>query len=157
MVVKTKFFGDMEISEDKIITFENGIIGFEDYKRYILINESDDKEGVSISWLQSLDEVYLALPVINPFYLKNDYSPNVDDEMIYSLGEVKKENIAVYSALTVPSDLTQMTMNLRAPFIINIATKKGCQIITENKEYPIKFKVYDILQELKEKGENKAC
>ena len=57
MRVNTKNFGIIDISEDKIITFDNGIIGFEDYKKYTLIYDADSKEksDSAIMWLQSME------------------------------------------------------------------------------------------------------
>ena len=55
--------------------------------------------------------------------------------------------------VSVPSDLTQMTVNLQAPLIVNVENRKACQIIVDNKdgEYPVKFPIYDILQKIKER------
>ena len=36
MLVKTKCFGEVDISEEKIIEFEDGILGFEEYKKYTI-------------------------------------------------------------------------------------------------------------------------
>ena len=37
MLVKTRFFGEVDIEDEKILTFDNGIMGFEDMKRWTLI------------------------------------------------------------------------------------------------------------------------
>jgi flagellar assembly factor FliW len=155
MLVKTKLFGEIELSDDKIITFPNGIMGFVDYKKYTLLYDiNDDKEKFSISWLQSLDEANFALPVVNPYYVKPDYNPVVEDEILKSLGEANDENLLILLSLTVPSDITKMTANLKAPFIINYETKKGIQIIVENQDYEIKYNIYDYIQLLNnEKGD----
>ena len=151
MFVKTRYFGEIDLTEDKILTFDNGILGFEDYKKYTLLFNNEDGKGATISWLQSLDEEGLAIPVINPLLVKEDYDPIVEDEWLASLGELTEENILVLLTMTIPSDLTKMTANLKAPFIINSDTRKGCQIIIENKDYEIKYNVYEALK--KKKGE----
>ena len=151
MFVKTRYFGEIDLTEDKILTFDNGILGFEDYKKYTLLFNNEDGKGTTISWLQSLDEEGLAIPVINPLLVKEDYDPIVEDEWLASLGELTEENILVLLTMTIPSDLTKMTANLKAPFIINSDTRKGCQIIIENKDYEIKYNVYEALK--KKKGE----
>ena len=151
MLVKTRYFGEIDLTEDKILTFDNGILGFEDYKKYTLLFNNEDGKGATISWLQSLDEEGLAIPVINPLLVKEDYDPIVEDEWLGSLGELTEENILVLLTMTIPSDLTKMTANLKAPFIINSDTRKGCQVIIENKDYEIKYNVYEALK--KKKGE----
>jgi len=152
MKVQTKWFGEIEIGDEKVITFEKGIIGFEDYKRYTVVYDSDSGEKVAIMWLQSLDDVTLAIPVMKPEYVKPDYDPIVEDELINSLGQnIQEAELVVFTALTVPSDLTKMTCNLKAPIIINADTMKGIQLIADNSDYMVRFPIYDILNENREK------
>lgn len=150
MLVKTRYFGEIDLAEDKIITFENGIMGFEDYKRYTILFDNEGGETPIISWFQSLDDERLAIPVINPLIIKEDYNPTVEDASLVSLGELTDENLIILLTMTIPSDIKQMTVNLKAPLIINSTTKKGAQIIVENKDYEVKHKVYDKFLKLKE-------
>ncbi len=143
MLIKTKCFGEVDIAEDKIITFENGLFGFEEYKKYTVLYDVECKEE-SISWLQSIDEPTLALPVVSPLLVKPDYNPVVEDTLLESLGTVSDENMAIFFVMTVPSDLTLMSVNLKAPLLINADSKKGIQIIVENQDYPVKYMVYDL-------------
>ena len=151
MLIKTRCFGEIDLAEDKILTFDNGILGFEDYKRYTILFNNEDGKEQTISWLQCVDEETLAIPVINPLLVKEDYKPVVEDELLKPLGELTDENILVLLPMTIPADLEKMTANLKAPFVINSDTKKGCQIIVENKDYEVRYKVYDILK--KKKGD----
>lgn len=153
MLVKTKHFGEINLDEEKIITFPNGILGFEDCKQYTILYDNEKGDTPVISWLQSIEEPALALPVINPLFVKEDYNPVVEDEILNPLGTLAEENVVILLSLTVPTDLTKMTVNLKAPFIINSDTKKGCQIVVNNEEYPIKYAVYDILNAKNKKGE----
>ena len=151
MLIKTRCFGEIDLAEDKILTFDNGILGFEDYKRYTILFNNEDGKEQTISWLQCVDEETLAIPVINPLLVKEDYKPVVEDELLKPLGELTDENILVLLPMTIPADLEKMTANLKAPFVINSDTRKGCQIIVENKDYEVRYKVYDILK--KKKGD----
>ena len=47
MKVQTKWFGEIEVSDDKIITFDKGIIGFEDWKKYTLVYDAEKEENIS--------------------------------------------------------------------------------------------------------------
>lgn len=153
MVIKTKCFGEVEIDDEKVIEFETGLLGFEQYKKYTLIFDSTAEEQPVISWLQCVEEPALALPVINPFMIKKDYNPVVEDEVFKNIGEINDENLAVFIVLTVPADVKDMTANLRAPILINSDTRKGCQIIVENQEYQVRYEVYETLAKNKEKEE----
>lgn len=145
MLVKTRCFGEVEIDENKIITFENGILGFEEYKKYTLIFDSAN-ESKTIMWLQCLDEQALALPVIDPLLITEDYAPMIEDELLNAIGGVNEDNMYVLVALTVPADITKMTANYKAPIIINSDTLKGMQLVVENEDYKVKFPIYDILK-----------
>lgn len=146
MRINTKFFGEIEISDDKLITFENGIVGFPDLKNFTLIHDEEKGTNVGIRYLQSIEEPGFAMPVMDPLLVKPDYDPEVDDELLKSAGELTMENILVLVTVTVPSDLTKMTVNLRGPIVINVDERKACQIIVEGEQYPVKFPIYDILQ-----------
>ena len=73
------------------------------------------------------------------------YNPEVEDELIKPIGELLPEEILVMVTITVPGDLTKMSVNLKGPIIINAAERKACQVIVEGEGYPVKFPVYDIL------------
>lgn len=147
MKVQTKWFGEIEVSDEKIITFEKGIIGFEDWKKYTLVYDAEKEEDVSIVWLQAVDEPTLALPIMKPEIVYEAYDPIVEDEIINSLGEnIKDAELMVFCALTVPQDLTKMTINLKAPIIINVDTMKGVQLIADNSDYQVRYPIYDILK-----------
>lgn len=153
MLIKTKHFGEIDLEEDKIISFESGIFGFEDYKKYTLLYNDENDVRPDVSWLQSLDEPLLAIPVVNPFLVKPDFNPEVEDELLKPLGEITEENIVVLVSITVPAEIENMTANLKAPFIINSDEKKGAQVIIENADYEVKYRFYDQLKAYKEAKE----
>ena len=153
MLIKTRYFGEIDVDAAKILTFDDGLIGFENLKKFTLIYNNETEASSNVTWLQSLDEPLVAFPVINPFYVMKEYNPVVEDEVLIPLGELKEESTAIFLTLTVPSDITKMTTNLMAPIIINADTKKGCQVIAETPEYVVKYNIYDVIQKMKEKKE----
>lgn len=145
MTITTKVFGEVTIDENRIIHFPGGIIGFPDLTEFAMLH--DEEEGIaSIHWLQSIQEPGFAMPVIDPLIVKEDYNPEVEDELLKPLGELKREETLVLVTLTVPQDLTKMTVNLKGPIIINSGNRRACQAIIEGDEYKVKFPIYDILQ-----------
>lgn len=146
MKINTRLFGEVEISDDKVITFENGIIGFPDMKKFALIHDEDVGQEAGIRYMQSLDEAGFAMPVMDPLIVKPDYDPEVEDELLAGLGQVTENNLLVLVTVTVPNDLTRMSVNLRGPLVINVETHKACQMILENSDFAVKFPIYDILQ-----------
>lgn len=149
MELNTKLFGKINVDEEKIITFDNGIIGFCDMKRFMLIHDSE-QEGKAITWLQSIDEPEFAMPVINPLLVDNTYDPVIEDELLSGLGEIKEDELLVLVTITVPKEIEKITCNMAAPIVINAGNRKACQVITEGNTYLVKYPVYDILKKGKE-------
>ena len=146
MRVNTRLFGEIEIADEKIITFPSGIIGFPDMTKFTMIYDEEKGTNAGIRWLQSMDEPTFAMPVMDPLVVKEDYNPEVDDEILKNIGTLTPDNILVLVTITVPSDLTQMSVNLQGPIIINVDERKACQVIVDTADCPVKYPVYDILQ-----------
>jgi flagellar assembly factor FliW len=155
--VSTKHFGEIDLDTEKVLRFENGIMGFEDCKRFAILYNNESGTRPVISWLQSLDEPGLALPVINPILVREDYHLIVEDELLSGIGELNEENQVIFVTLTVPKDLTKMTANLKAPIVINADTRKGCQVIVENSEYKVKYPVYECFARARQEKGGKLC
>ena len=153
MNVKTRHFGDVEVEDSKVITMDNGLFGFENYKKYVLLYDSSTDEIPNIQWLQSVDEELLALPVMIPTTIVGEYNPVVEDESLECLGEWNEDAISMLVTVTVPIDVKNMSINLKAPILINTETMKGCQVIAENPEYEIKFMIHDLLEQARAKKE----
>lgn len=150
MKITTRLFGEVEISDERIITFTSPMMGFEGYKKYTLIHDSE-KETSTIMWLQSVEEPELAFPVIDPMLVKEEYNPVVEDDWLIPLGEVNaEEDYYLLSVVTVPSDITKITANLKAPIVINTKTMNACQLIVSNEDYEVRYSVYDYIKKLKE-------
>ena len=159
MKVDTKLFGEIEIDEEKVITFEGGIVGFPDLKKFALMHDEDNEEEgrQGLSFMVSLDEPAFAMPVVNPLVVKDSYNPVVEDDYLIPLGELKEEDMLVLVTVTVPHDITKMTVNLMAPFIVNASTKKAVQVILdEDDKYPVKYPIYEILAHAKDEAIAKA-
>lgn len=148
MRIQTKWFGEIEIDKDKVITFDRGIIGFDEFKQFTIVYDAQKDAQSSTIWLQSLDEVSLALPVIKPELIFEKYDPIVEDELINSLGEnIKDAELLVLVTLTVTQDIKEMTCNLKAPIIINVDTMRGVQLIADNDDYMVRYPIYNILEQ----------
>jgi len=146
MRLNTRLFGEIEVAEEKIITFPNGIIGFPDMTKFTLIYDEEQGTGAGIQWLQSLDEPVFAMPVMDPLTIKADYNPEIEDELLKHIGNVENDNLIVFVTITVPADITKMSVNLQGPIIINVDERKACQVIVDGELYPVKYPIYDILQ-----------
>lgn len=146
MKMTTRIFGEIEVDDAKVLTFENGIVGFPDLKHFVLLHDEEKGDKAGIRFLQSVEEPAFAMPVMDPLIVKEDYNPEVEDELLKPVGDISHENVLVLVTVTVPSDLTKMSVNLQGPIVINVDERKACQIIIEHGDYPVKFPIYEILQ-----------
>ena len=151
MKANTRLFGEIEIEEEKIINMEQGIIGFPDLKQFTLIFDSERREKSGIMWLQSMDDGDVSIPVMAPSDLIADYNPTVNYELLEFLGELTPDNTYVLVTVTVPQKIEDISVNLKAPIIINMSTNKGCQIIVED-DYAVRHKIYDLIKDGKGKA-----
>ena len=133
MKLETRNFGEINIDEKDIIAFEEGLPGFPDYKRFVLLSEPEN----SIAFLQSADDGALSFVLVDMVSVTMDYNPHVDASAIENLGEYDPENFLIYNIATIYDDINNSTVNLKAPVVINAASKKGKQVVCEE-EYPIK-------------------
>lgn len=150
MTITTKLFGEIEVDEDKKITFPQGIIGFPDIKDFLLIHDSESNGF--IRWMQSIQEPAFAMPVLDPLVVKDDYNPSIEDELLKPLGDIKEENTLVLVTITVPHEIENMTVNLKAPIVINGDNRQAVQLIVDDEQYPVKFPIYEILKAAKERA-----
>ena len=149
MKANTRIFGEIDIDESKIITFVNGMVGFPDMKKFTLIYDEEKKNKGGIMWFQSLDEPEFAMPVMEPTVILPEYNPTVNNELLSPLGELTSDNLYVLVTVTVPSDITKMTANMKGPIIINTDTLLASQIVVEN-DMQVRFPIYELLKDRKE-------
>jgi flagellar assembly factor FliW len=129
---ETTRFGRLEVSKDKIINFPTGLMGFSEYKRYILMDYKD----TSLKWLQAVDAPHVAFIIMQPFEFFPDYSVKIEDS-IKDLLEIKDENdISILSILKVEGE--KVTVNLQGPLVINSLNKKGVQIVNDDPRFSCK-------------------
>ena len=92
------------------------------------------------------------MPVIDPLIVMPDYNPSIEDDLLIPLGNVNDDNTLVLVTITVPHDIENMTVNLKAPIVINGENRKANQIIAEDEKYPVKFPIYQLLKDNMENG-----
>ncbi|MBQ3565695.1 MAG: flagellar assembly protein FliW [Oscillospiraceae bacterium] len=135
MKIKTRDFGEVEISENDIITFDEKIYGFEEYTDFIILY--DDEFNSEYVWLQSVEESELCFIMANPM-LVDDYSPEFKKEAEKFLGEGELE---YWLMMVVRENITDSTVNLKSPVIINLNTCKAMQLILED-SYPVRHYLF---------------
>ncbi len=148
MKINTGRFGEVSYSDDEVLLFPRGIPAFEANHEWILVGNDDS----AVKWLQSLDDVDLALPVTSPDAIQPDYNARIPEDELKMIGTVNPADLALLIVVSIPEAAPwNMTANLRAPILVNLKTHKAVQVIALNEEYPIRHVVFpeDVREKMK--------
>lgn len=130
MEVRTTRFGVIDIAEDRVITFPQGILGFPGLSRYCLLQPGDD---ACFFWLQSTEDPNLAFVVTDPTFFEKDYSVPIRQEQMESLSLGRLEDAQVFIIVNKIDD--QLTGNFQGPLIVNTVTKVAEQMVLAEKRW----------------------
>lgn len=141
--VNTTRFGELQVNSEDIVSFSEGLLGFEKLTKFFVVDPGD---STLILWLQSIEDESIAFPIIEPKIFKPDYvakllPADMNSVQIESVTEAK-----IYSILTIPSDITTMSANLKAPIVINNEKKIARQIVLQDNKLTVKYEMYKELK-----------
>ena len=139
MQLQTKYFGVLECPEDHILHFSRGLFGFEEERRFVLI--PFEGSGGSLLCFQSAETPALAFTAVNPFFLKPDYAPVLADEELAELGVEQSEELCFYALCATRNPVSESTVNLRCPVVINDQTQQAVQVILDTQDYHMHHKL----------------
>lgn len=131
-------FGELECKEDEMITFPKGLFGFPEETLFFLQRNPDE---APFMLLQSLNTSYLAFVVLDPWLVEPDYAFDLPKEAREELQIDGADDIMVLSIVVVPEDVKEMTINLRAPLVINLSKRVGEQIILSEDRLSIRHPI----------------
>ncbi len=129
----------------KVITFPEGILGFEEVHQYVL---QFDMEIRPFLILQSIDHPELSFVCVESFGICKDFAITIPDTCAESLGLKDEKDSLVLSLVTVRREIADMTANLMSPIVVNLATMQAKQVIISNSPFPIKYNIMKGCQEL---------
>lgn len=124
MKIKTTQFGEIEYTQDRVISFEAGLFGFEEYKKFLLIKREEDL----FFWLTSIDEPEIVFPLFGVNILDDNYPAAEGNEP--------------FAVVTLNSNPAEITVNLKAPVYIDQELKVGQQKILDNDKYAVDYNLF---------------
>lgn len=139
MKLSTKYHGIREYQQEDIITFNKGIPGFEGLRKFILFTVEDNN---IFSILHSIEDETIGIILVSPFNVDKNYEFNLDDEIVSSLKINNPSQVLVLNTVTLNSDIKNITVNLKAPIVINNELKLGEQVILDNEKYQVKHPLF---------------
>ena len=143
MVVETTRFGSITVGEEDVLTFPEGMLGFSKIHEYVLVERVDDSLFL---WLQATKKPSVAFPLLEPQLFEMGYRVELEDEDRETLKINNLRHAKVYAIVTIPSDPTKMTANLKAPIVVNLKEKLAKQVILHSADYPIRKSIFTELQ-----------
>jgi flagellar assembly factor FliW len=127
MKIQTSRFGTLDVSDETLLFFPSGLVGFPVCRRFVVL---DAEEASDYQWLQSVDEPSLAFILVDVHLLQSDFQVDVPEEGMAELDLLQTDPLLIMAVVAIPSGSPdQATANLRAPLVINLRTRKGKQTI----------------------------
>lgn len=148
MKMTSTYLGEIEVDESKIIKFPSGIPGFSESKQFVLLELPDNP---IFHILQSVDDTNLAFIITDPYYLYKDYTFELETSTLEFLNIKDRNDIAIYTIVTVNKPFEKSTINLKAPIVIHMKENIAKQIVLQKEDYSSRA---PISQPLHEKEEN---
>ncbi len=130
MIIDTSRFGKLEVDQDRLITFEDGILGFPKQVEYALIQTG---EGSGFYWLQSVSTPDLAFVVCDPRLFVVDYQVPVKLDDLECVGLAEPKDAQVFIIVNKVDDL--LTGNFQGPLVVNVVNRQGRQLVLSDKRY----------------------
>ena len=143
MIIETSRFGNVEIEVDDVLSFPLGILGYADYRRWVILADSDNP---AVAWLQSLDRSDMAMAIVSPRRFLKDYQVKITPKHVAPLLLTSVEQ--AHTFCMVSKHETRLTMNLRAPIIVNLDRGIGIQVVTSD-EQPTQYELVDLTMKLR--------
>ncbi|MCB0384184.1 MAG: flagellar assembly protein FliW [Bdellovibrionales bacterium] len=144
MRIQTSRFGVVEITEQDVIDFPEGLLGFNDCRKFVLLDDPNDE---IFAWLQSCEEPGLAFPVLEPELFSANYAISLSKFDLESIRKTDLEGTRSFAIITIPEDPTQMTANMKAPVVINVAERVGRQCVLQDNRLAIREPIFSKLQQ----------
>jgi len=156
MTLKTQNFGEIQIRQEDIINFSEGIPGFWNAKDFVLLfqEQTQEQEGNEsiICFLQSVTDEELSFVLIDISSFQPSYRPLALLEYAKTAENFDQKNLAVYNILTVHDNLNDSTANLKAPIIIDITENTGRQVLCADEDFPIRASILELTGQAKDGG-----
>ena len=138
-------FGEIEVDENEIVHFADGIPAFEEEHEFLIIPYDEESPYV---FLQSIVTPELAFLMTVPFVFFPEYEFELDDANQEKLGLTRQEDMLVYMLLTIPDgQVESMTANLMAPIVMNQVTMQARQIVLDKSPYTTKHSLFPVKKE----------
>lgn len=128
MQVETFLFGKIDVADDSILTFPEGLPGFPENTRYTLVHDQAQGDAPVSFTLQSIDDPAVALQIADPTAYGFNYELEISDAELAALKASDAADIVVMFVLFCRDETPgPIEANIHAPLLINTKTRLGMQ------------------------------
>jgi flagellar assembly factor FliW len=126
ITIESSRFGAVEVASEIVLDFPQGMIGFPQHTKFVLIKQREDSVFM---WLHSVDDPTLAFPVVLPWAFYGDYEVKLSDDDLEGIEVDNPSQISIFCVVNVGSDVRRGTINLFSPIVINNDRRMARQVI----------------------------
>jgi flagellar assembly factor FliW len=143
MRISTSRFGRIDVDAGDIIRFPSGLPGLEDCREWALLADSTND---ALGWLQCVTRGDVALAVVSPRRFGPDYQVRIPRSELTPLAitDIRQAQVVVVVGTTG----TDLTLNLKAPIVINLEARTGRQVVASG-ELPLHYELTSNRQPLR--------
>jgi len=127
MLVNTTRFGQIEVSQEHVILFPQGLMGFETCRHWVILPDANNPD---VAWLQSISQGQVALPIMSPRKIVADYKVNISRRQLTPISVHAADRVFVMMVISKTGKT--LTANLRSPLVINMTRRLACQVVTDD-------------------------
>jgi flagellar assembly factor FliW len=119
------------------VKLDNGLLGLPEYKNFVM---QIIDELMPVMLLVCKDEEHISFPVVNPWLVDPNYDPKLDKDELRELFATSQEELAWFAIMNVKNEENQpieITVNLKAPVVVNPRNGSAKQVILSKTEYEV--------------------
>jgi flagellar assembly factor FliW len=143
LIIQTSRFGQVQLNNEDVMTFPEGLLGFQDLRTFVLLDDPNDD---IFAWLQSCESPAIAFPVLEPELFSENYKINLTKSDLEVLQLPNSTRARSFCIVTIPDDPTLMTANMKAPIIVNVDQRRARQCVLQDNNLAIREPIFTKLQ-----------
>lgn len=144
MEINTRDFGLVQVDDEAIYEFPDGVYGFEKDKHFAVFEKTIEKD-VSLLYLQSVENPVPCFLVFDPTKYYPSYTPEISQEDLEGFSTKNPEDLIFLVIATVPDSVKELSMNIKSPIVLDPKARIAKQIILKNTDYEIRYQPFKLI------------
>jgi flagellar assembly factor FliW len=134
MKIQTSTLGAIDATPDSFVTLPEGLLGYEDHREFALVAPAD---YAPFRWLLSFSDPNVSFPLLEAGLVASDYHPAFAPGDARAIGAVGSDALEVYVLAALDATDGRLTVNLRAPIVLNPASRLARQVVLSDGRWAV--------------------